>query len=242
VALTRDVIEWGHERARAGRWHGDARVALLTPVPGAPAPSPSFVERCVQDLAARGYDEVVTGALAPPEQQGFLRAGFAVREHLVLLSLDVRDRALDRPPVPGMRRARRSDRDAVIALDHAAFRPFWRFDGAALQDALDATPAVRFRVVDGPAAVRPRGLAGYAVSGRAGTRGYLQRLAVDPRAQRRGMGRGLVLDALSWLVRRGVDQVVVNTQPDNEPALELYRSLGFRTQAGGLDVLARAIS
>jgi ribosomal protein S18 acetylase RimI-like enzyme len=241
VALTRDVIEWGHERARAGRWHGDARVALLTPVPGAPSPSPSFVERCVRDLAARGYGEVVTGALAPTEQHGFLRAGFAVREHLVLLSLDLRGAQLPRPALPGIRRAKRAERDAVIAIDHAAFRPFWRFDGAALQDALDATPAVRFRVLDRTGAGRRRVLVGYAVAGRAGTRGYLQRLAVDPAQQRRGIGRALVLDALSWLARRGVEQVVVNTQPDNAPALALYAALGFRTQPGGLDVLGRPL-
>ena len=232
-----DVLEWGAERVRAGTWRGRAGIAYLAPVPGAPAPSSGFVERCVESLAARGFVEVITGALAPAEQRGFLSAGFRVKEHLVLLAHDL----LDLPPlvpVEGvrMRRAWRRDRAAVLAADGAAFREFWRLDDAGLDEALAATPSARFRV-----AADADGVVGYAVTGRAGRQGYIQRLAVDPSRQRRGVGRALVIDGLHWLDRRGASRAVVNTQPDNEPALELYRTLGFREQVAGLDVLGRAL-
>ena len=81
-------------------------------------------------------------------------------------------------------------------------------------------------------------VAGYAVTGRSGNRGFLQRLAVEPRLQGRGLGRLLVLDALGWLGRRRVERVVVNTQLDNGRALELYEGLGFRREPVGLSVLA----
>lgn len=233
MSATGDVIEWGAERARTGRWRGERAVAYLAPAPGAPPPSASFVARCLATLAGRGFTEVVTGALAPAEQAGFLAAGFEVRAHLLLLAHD-----LDPPPtVPGgpwrIRRGRRRHRAAALAVDARAFAPFWRFDTAGLDEAISATPAHRFRL-----AVRDGRVVGYAVSGRAGRRGYLQRLAVDPDHQRRGVGAHLVADALWWMRRRGVLRAFVNTQPDNHAAISLYRKLGFCHEPNGLDVLA----
>ena len=81
-----DVIRWGRERARTGRWRGDAEVAFINPMPDAPLPSAEFLRRCLDTLAARGYHRVVTGALSPLEQAGFLAAGFGVEQRLHLLA------------------------------------------------------------------------------------------------------------------------------------------------------------
>ena len=81
----------------------------------------------------------------------------------------------------------------------------------------------------------------YSIWGRAGARGYLQRLAVDPTHRRAGHGTALVVDGLRWLARRRADTAVVNTQVGNDTALSLYESLGFRRQPGGLVVLRTAL-
>lgn len=225
------VIRRGRERARTGPWRGDGEVAFLGPVPDAPPPSAQFVRHCVDELAAKGVARVVTTALSPEEQDGFLAAGFVVAEHLHLLSHGLRDL----PAVPleaALRRARRADRPAVLAVDGRAFAPFWRVEAGGLDDALTATPRRRFRV-----ATRGETVVGYAVTGRAGSRGFLQRLAVDPASQRRGVGRALVLDALHWLRQRGARRAVVNTPLGNEAALTLYTSVGFREEWPGLSVL-----
>ena len=230
-----DVITWGPERARAGPWRGDRQVAYLAPVADAPVPSAAFVHRCLEQLAARGYERVVTAALSPAESHGFLAAGFEVREQLHLLAHDLRRIPEVREPVP-VRRAGRGDTEAVLAVDHAAFPPFWRLDAGGLADAVRATPAARWRVAD-----RGAGAFGYAITGRAGRRGYLQRLAVHPDEGGRGVGATLVIDGLRWLKRWRVEQVVVNTQYENERALDLYERLGFRRQPLGLSVLAAGI-
>jgi ribosomal protein S18 acetylase RimI-like enzyme len=227
------LIERGRERARAAPWRGDANIVLLAPWPDAPAPSTDFIRHCLELLAAQGFTTVITSALAPQEQRPFLAAGFDEHEGLHLLGHDLSDLA-PRPARPALRRGRRADREGALVVDRAAFDAFWRLDRRGLQDALDATPSVRFRVaaLDGRTS-----LSAYAVSGRSGRHGYLQRLAVDPGHQRRGLGRALALDALHWLRRHGVVQAVVNTQLDNLGALELYRGLGFRLEPAGLAVL-----
>ncbi len=85
------------------------------------------------------------------------------------------------------------------------------------------------------------GLLAYAVTGRAGHHGYLQRLAVDPSVRREGYGRAIVLDGLRWLRRHGATQALVNTQCDNAPALALYQSCGFRELPTGLCVMGRSL-
>jgi GNAT superfamily N-acetyltransferase len=230
-----DVVEWGAERARLAPWRGDPKLAYLAPLPQGPPPSPGFLERCFQRLAGQGFTSVVTPALAPAEQRPFLLAGFDVHERLHLLAHDF----VDAPPRvrAATRRARRHDRAAVLAVDGMAFSAFWRLDNAGLKDALEAVPSTRFRVTPAVGDVT-----GYAVAGRAGRQGYLQRLAVHPHSQREGQGLALVADALHWMRRRGVERAVVNTQLGNEAALSLYARAGFHMQPAGLAVLRREIS
>ena len=239
------LLEWGRERLRAGPWRGDPDVAYLNPVPGSPLPSPEFIRRCMRTLSTQGYDRVVTGALSPSEQASFRAAGFVPSEELHLLGHDLRlvppVTALTASGSPvGLRRAGRVDRPSVLALDARAFDTFWRLDEPGLEEALSATPHSRFRVATIADAAAPdfERIAGYAITGRAGRRGYLQRLAVDPDVQRAGIGSALVLDALRWLKRWRVDRAMVNTQLQNARALALYERLGFRRETVGLAVLA----
>ena len=206
-------------------------MAYLSPIPDAPVPSVAFVRRCLDQLPARGFSRVVTPALSPGEQAGFLAAGFEVEQRLHLLGHDLRHLPR-RSPAP-LRKARPGDVAAVLEVDTSAFPPFWRLDLAGLEEAVGATPHARFRVADVDGGVRA-----YAVTGRARRRGFLQRLAVHPDHRRRGLGRALVVDALRWLRRWRVEKAVVNTQLGNEAALALYESLGFRREPSGLSVLS----
>jgi GNAT superfamily N-acetyltransferase len=229
-----DVVRCGGDRLRIGPWRGDADVAYVAPSVDARPATAQGVRQCLDVLAGRGYRSAVTSALAPPEAQGFLLAGFAVRERLHLLI-----HSLDDIPAPArqpvLRRVRRSDRDFALGVDERAFPPFWRLDASGLAEAVAATPSTRFRVTAPP-------IVGYAVTGRAGRRGYLQRLAVDPERQREGIGAALALDGLRWLRRWGAQQAMVNTQESNTGALALYERLGFRLQPSGLAVLEVALA
>jgi len=151
-----------------------------------------------------------------------------------LVDLDPPHRSPD--PRVRLRRARRGDRRDALRVDQAAFPPFWRLDDQGLDEAIDATPRTRFRVAE----LDGRTI-GYAVTGRALTQGFLQRLATDPDHAGHGVGSALVLDALAWARRRHVRRVLVNTQDDNVRALALYRQLGFQMTATDLVVLTRSV-
>lgn len=231
------VIRLGREKARTSPWRGDGATALLSPAPEAPLLSGPFVQHCLETLARQGFVRVVTAALSPLEQAGFLAAGFGVEEDLRLLGLDLSSADLSVPDGPRLRRVSRRRRASVLTVDRAAFADFWRFDERALADALAATPRVRFRAAGGRSAVTA-----YAVSGRAGRRGYVQRLAVHPDQQGAGLGRRLLLDGLQWMAAEGVGRAYVNTQTTNTRALALYQAVGFEDEPIGLSVLSTGLA
>ncbi len=216
-------------------WRGDPQVAHLLLTEGA-RPERGGLRHCLALLAQSGYTSVITSAVTTPIALPFLDEGLVVRERLRLLCHSCEDVPGLRPTAPRARRARRTDREPVLELDALTFDGFWQMDARALGDALTATPAVRFRVGD-----HSRGLAAYAITGRAGHRGYLQRIAVHPAQRNRGWGHALVIDALRWLVRHGTRQALVNTQWENRAALALYLMCGFRQLPTDLHVLERAL-
>jgi len=240
-----EVLHGEGSPLRVGPWQGRDRVASVAPVHGGVPCAVADVRRAVGLLQDRGYDSVVTAALAPLDQAAFLTAGFHVHERLHLLARDLPPApAAPVPPGTALRRAHPVDRRGVLAVDHLAFEPFWRLDETGLADAVHATPSARFRVAvaGGPVgAGAPRTaepVLGYSVIGRASHRGYVQRLAVAPDHHRSGLGGALLADGLQWLERRRVRRVMVNTQERNLGALALYERTGFERQPGGLAVLA----
>ncbi|HEV8298155.1 MAG TPA: GNAT family N-acetyltransferase [Acidimicrobiales bacterium] len=225
-----DLLTFGTEQYRIGSWRGHADTGYLAPLTPPEQMSRAGLERARERLARRGYRQVLTAALTASEQPLFRTAGFTVHERLHLLRHDLTDiRALEAPC--RLRRAHRWERRSLLDVDGSAFEAFWRLDSASLTEAVQATPVTRVRVaVDG-------GVLGYAITGCAADVGYLQRLAVHPSQQGRGIGAALVSDALTWLRSRNATTASVNTQEANDRALALYERAGFVRVEPGLAVL-----
>ena len=121
--------------ARVAAWHGRTDVASLA-LHGPDAPSPRVLRRLLERLQEAGYREVVTNALGPDTSLPLVDNGFAVKGRLLLLAHDL----ANLPSQSGRtRRATRTDRDALLAADAAAFDEFWRFDALGLREAVRAT-------------------------------------------------------------------------------------------------------
>jgi ribosomal protein S18 acetylase RimI-like enzyme len=222
---------WGaRAHLQVAAWRGTDHTVVMSPLPDRPSPGPADILRELDRLRGLGVQRVLTGALHHGEVSPFATAGFVEHERLHLLRHDLVDLPEPRNPVR-LRRAWRRDQPDVLAIDERAFDSFWALDRRGLDDAVRATPASRFRVA------ADRSITGYAITGRAADRGYLQRLAVDPARHREGIGVALVADCLRWLRRTGARVAVVNTQEQNEGALGLYLATGFVLEPHGLTVL-----
>lgn len=220
----------GGHRLRVTPWQGKRHIALVGPARIRRSPTAPEIARCLAALQQRGVGLAFTPALSPFEAEPFFQAGFELHEQLHLLACPL-DGTTPRPR-HRLRPGRPWDRHRVLDIDTRAFETFWQFDKFSLKEARQATPTSRFTVATGHHRV-----VGYAVTGRAGKRGYLQRLAVDPDHAGGGIGTSLIHDCFRWLERRNVDTVMVNTQETNTRALQLYERTGFRRQREGLLVL-----
>lgn len=174
---------------------------------------------------------IVTSALNTVEQEAFRKCGFVERESLYLL----RRKLIEIPNIASaanIRNARRSDIQQVLAIDEQSFDRFWSFDRNGLAAARKATPTNRYVV-----AVLDGTIVGYAITGSAGSSGFLQRLAVVPHRRGQRVGSHFISDAAAWALQRGCSTLMVNTQTSNSEAFELYQHLGFEVDTDRLKVL-----
>lgn len=223
------LLQWSANGLRVRISSINDSIAHITPLFSSRKLMAKQVLRVLETLRTNGVQEIFTSALHTNEQHFFMNLGFNLHEELFLLAHNF-DTPIGVPTRP-TRRVRRSDWPTILELDNAAFSTFWQFDSSALAEAVAATPRTRVRIVTADTAL------GFAITGRSGRLGFLQRLAVDPGYQRMGVGRDLIADALQWSRKRFVKQLLVNTQISNLGALSLYESMGFIRKHDGLAVL-----
>jgi ribosomal protein S18 acetylase RimI-like enzyme len=207
----------GWARAEARPWNDDTRDAHLRLVRG----GPKFIEACADALLDLEAPSVLSPPLPTPAQRTWRNAGFLPYLELALLRGDL-DPAV---PAPDHLVVETSNLevDELIEIDRAAFEPFWRLDRNGLLEAIEATPNSRVFVIR-ESSGRP---AAFFILGLGSALAYLQRLAVHPDWQGRGMGRSLVRAAGRKARAAGARGILLNTQFDNEPALNLYREEGY---------------
>lgn len=153
----------------------------------------------------------------------------------------------------------------AVDIDRSAFGPGWGMDLHDLMGALNATPSSRLHMATMPSSRAEGGnrdknrpvmksalrhdtlrngrnftddtVVGFAITGCAKRRGYLQRIAVHPEAQGLGIGAALVKASIDWAASRDVRRLIVNTQTTNFGALRLYERAGFLKSSFGLFLL-----
>lgn len=119
-----------------------------------------------------------------------------------------------------LRPASKADIPAIVAIDRAAFTPHWWHSEATIRRRTAASSY--FAVAESAGEV-----VGYAEGKLYSSEAHLNRIAVHPEHQARGVGTLLLCDALRAFWRRGAERVVLNTQIDNHDSLRLYRRIGF---------------
>ncbi|MEN8233420.1 MAG: GNAT family N-acetyltransferase [Actinomycetota bacterium] len=219
----------GWARAEARRWNDLVPDASLRLVRGGSA----FLSLCADRLNELGAPHVYSPPLPATSRRPWEEAGFVEFVPLAFMRLDVTepipspDHLVITPPEPQVAH--------LLSIDHAAFDEFWRFDRFGMAEAIAATGKAKTLLIRGPDG-EPIAFAivgfGHAIS-------YLQRLAVHPDWQGRGMGRSLIRASARMASAAGSRAVILNTQTDNSAAIDLYESEGFETLTEPLAVLRR---
>ncbi len=218
---------------RIRSWPYDPTVALIIFVDLTTTPSDGQIDAAIAAARRRGARLARTSAVTLDTASALDGHGFEIIDRLALLQTDL----TAAPPAAHarIRHLRRSHYGLAAEVDLAAFGPRWGQDVSSLVDIGTSTTWHRARWISQDHQWT-REMAGFAISGAAGSVGYLQRLAVHPDAQRHGYGRDLTLDSLAWMRSMGATTALVNTGITNSPALALYERLGFERLADDLIV------
>ena len=124
-----------------------------------------------------------------------------------------------------MRRAKRDDRAAVVALWEACAltRP-WNDAYADFERAVNGTGS------DIILLEQAGRLAATVMVGDDGHRGWVYYLGVAPDHRGKGLGRTLMAAAEEWLRERNAPKIQLMVREDNDRAIGFYKSLGYEVQ------------
>jgi ribosomal protein S18 acetylase RimI-like enzyme len=211
------TLRRGWSRGVARPWNDQHPEAALRLERG----SAAFLADCTAALGELGVPGVFSPPLPASGQRIWAGAGYVVHVPLALMRAEL-DRSLPTPDhlvVAGSA----VDLDAILAIDRAAFSPFWRFDIHGMTESLEATSNSSLLLIKG----RDGTPAGYAITGVGHAIAYLQRVAVHPDWQGHGMGRSLVRAAARSTRSAGARAILLNTQFENVGAARLYESEGY---------------
>jgi ribosomal protein S18 acetylase RimI-like enzyme len=139
-----------------------------------------------------------------------------------VITLAKHDRALPKTPLAPaqVRPVTDDDAPAIVTIDRAAFTAHWWHTEATQRQRISSS--LYFVVAEVEGAV-----AGYADGDLHPPRAHLNRLAVHPAYQGRGIGASLLHHALQTFWRGGATEVSLNTQTENLASQRLYRRFGF---------------
>jgi mycothiol synthase len=161
------------------------------------------------------------------------RHGLGPAMHLLQLRGDTRMGTRPAPPLPGGMRLRTlapGDEAGVLATHNAAFTTEQlsehQFRTRLARPNMGPDHLVVAETADGAVAgycwmASPR------PDGEGAGHGELVLLAVHPDHHGKGLGRTLTVAGMDLLARRGVERCMIYGDASNEPAIRLYRKLGF---------------
>jgi GNAT superfamily N-acetyltransferase len=139
-----------------------------------------------------------------------------------VITLAKLDRTLPQADARGiyLRPAADADVPAVVAIDRAAFTPHWWHSEETVYRR--AATSLQLTVAE-----IEREVIGYAEGETRPPIAHLNRIAVHPAHQGRGVGTTLLSSTLRTFWRIGAERVTLNTQIDNSYSQRLYRRFGF---------------
>jgi len=133
------------------------------------------------------------------------------------------------------------EEDRLAFIQNRAFESTWGYSSNTIQDIIDRTALPNFSPQDVLFAFDGKRLAGFCWTMIAspnrfsyGSFGRIFMIGVDPEYQGRGVGKQLLLAGASYLKGKGIHLVDLTVDSENNTAIALYKSAGFRHRTSTL--------
>jgi [ribosomal protein S18]-alanine N-acetyltransferase len=121
------------------------------------------------------------------------------------------------------RPAQLNDLPELLAIESASFNHPWSKDSFLSE--IKKVPASLYLIRRKPSAC----VLGYLCFWSMADEIQMLNLAVHPDCRRQGLGRRLMTFLFLLAEEEGISKVFLEVRPSNQPAISLYRSLGFKT-------------
>lgn len=214
------------EHIVGGPWRHRRDVLEITEIAGSGG-AIELVQAFVEEAAQSSVELVLIPERLERRKEPFYAAvGFEDIEQIIIYEIHNLRPPRHRPLTPTFERidmSNASQRNELIELDHATFPWLWLNSSAEFDNyaAANGVAIEMARDSDG----QPLAYVGYT---RLRGWGHLDRIAVSPAAQGRGLGRVALEYAVARMVGLGARRVGLSTQADNHVSRKLYESFGFR--------------
>ena len=216
----------GWSRATARPWNNEASDGFIRLERG----RADFLRVVTEKVAETCGGGVFSPAMFGGATRIWVRAGYEEVRRL---------QVMERPLGVEIQRPRREVNTAepppwqrLLEIDKAAFEGFWRMSIHGLEEASHSTT---FSVV--LTATDADHICGYAIVGSQWGTAYLQRIAVDPVVEGKGIGTDLVRAAVAWARSTPATTMVLNVRSSNTRAIALYQRCGFTATGASLRIL-----
>ncbi len=122
-----------------------------------------------------------------------------------------------------------ADLAEVLKLDHLAFSPEWRLDLASLDHTFSHSAIATV-------GIQSNQMVAYCMTNAFFGSGHLNRLAVHPARWGQKLGELMLEDLDNRCIERGINQLTVNTQSNNERSIALYQRTGFKVSGEAMSI------
>lgn len=212
-----------------GSWRHRREILEVTEL-GAVGGAVELVQALVRLAALRGCDLILVPERSERRKEQFYdTSGFDPIEEIIIYELHHLRPPRHRPLSPVFVRVglddARSYRD-LVDLDHHAFPWLWWNSEAEFENYAES-PGVEIEMARDEAG-QPLAYVGYT---KLRSWGHLDRIAVSPDAQGRGLGRASLEYAVARMVAAGARRIGLSTQANNHVSRALYESFGFHRNA-----------
>jgi mycothiol synthase len=171
-------------------------------------------------------------------QKALSQLGFTCVRRFLELSLDIKKIRMQ--STPGFQHLRRGEEGEMTRIQNRSFAGSWGYNLNTVEEMTYYTGLADFSHEDVILYREDGKVLGYCwtkisrdAEGKA-ERGRIFMIGVDPAYRGRGIGRQVLLAGLTHLKSEGVRVIDLTVDSENEPALALYRTVGFEVRTGSL--------